>query len=173
MHDFRKLVQGVASIAAGVKCGFCSIIWIGALKSTFNHIYSDMLMSAKDDKYFITVTHNPINLTTCINQPLKTRNVSWAIKPCKYYHSDTCELYKCMHKCLLEWLWYSSQIIETKEPKVFTCPGITSLGTEWIFSVQESLDFTHQPWNTHSCPSMQSTFRMSLSLNNIYVKRCY
>ncbi len=75
MQDFRKLVQGVASTADGIKCGFCSIIWIGALKSTFNHIYSDMLMSAKDDKYFITVTHNPINLTTCINQPLKTRNV--------------------------------------------------------------------------------------------------
>lgn len=60
-------------------------------------------------------------------------------------------------------------IIETKEPKVFTCPGIISLGTEWIFSVQGSLDFTHQPWNTHSCPSMQSTFRTSLSLNNINV----
>lgn len=60
-------------------------------------------------------------------------------------------------------------IIETKEPKAFTCPGIISLGTEWIFSVQGSLDFTHQPWNTHSCPSMQSTFRTSLSLNNINV----
>lgn len=66
-----KLVQGVASIAAGVKSGFSSIIWIGALKSIFNHVYGDMLMSAKDDTYIISVTHNPINLTSCINELLK------------------------------------------------------------------------------------------------------
>jgi len=66
-----KVVQGVGSTAAGVKRGFSSIIWIGALKSIFNHVYGDMLMSAKDDKYIISVTHNPINLTSCINEPLK------------------------------------------------------------------------------------------------------
>lgn len=49
--------------------------WIGSLKIIFNHAYSDMLMPAKNYTYFITVTHNPINLTTYINQLLKTRNV--------------------------------------------------------------------------------------------------
>lgn len=74
VQDFEK-AGSRSRTAAGIKCGFCIIIWIGALKSIFNHAYSDMLMSAKDDKYFVTVTHNPINLTTCINQPQKTRNI--------------------------------------------------------------------------------------------------
>lgn len=50
-----------------------------------------------------------------------------------------------------------------------TCPGITSLGTEFMPNVRGSLDFTHQPCNTASAITLKLT-HLSTSTDGPHVQ---
>lgn len=56
----------------------------------------------------------------------------------------------------------------------FTCPGITSLGTEFIPRVWGSLDLTHQPWKTTTavCVHHQSHVTFKHQQVRLHAPKC-